>query len=164
MSLWFYIAVQCILIAYAVVGGVFLAFSDFIMRSLALSVSGAGTMQVINREVFRWVFMALFLLLAPVSLALAFYGVIVAGGTAGILIAIAGMTYVVGCFGVTICFNVPMNNALADLDGTSDAAKVYWQGTYVPRWTFWNSVRTAACITASGALLAGLTWSQVGSY
>lgn len=48
---------QFAILAYALIAGVFLAFSDFIMRSLALTsgASGVGTMQVINREVFRWV-------------------------------------------------------------------------------------------------------------
>lgn len=51
-------------LAYALVGGVFLAFSDFIMRSLA-QTDGVDTMQAINREVFHWAFMVLFLGLAP---------------------------------------------------------------------------------------------------
>ncbi len=68
MSIVFFLILFTIL-AYAFIGGVFLAFSDFIMRSLAMTGGHGGieAMQVINREVFRWVFMALFLGLAPVS-------------------------------------------------------------------------------------------------
>jgi uncharacterized membrane protein len=31
-------------------------------------------------------------------------------------------------------------------------------GTYLPRWTFWNTVRTLACAVASALLLFGLLW------
>lgn len=158
MPLWFMTALQLTALAYALVGGVFLAFSDFIMRSLALTDCGADTMQVINREVFRWVFMVLFLGLAPLSLAISVYGVIGVGGPIGTLIAIAGLTYFIGCFGVTVCYNVPMNNVLEGiLSGTPDA-QTYWEDTYVPRWTFWNSVRAFACVAAAGLLAAALTW------
>ena len=46
---------QFAVLAYALLGGVFLAFSDFIMRSLAHTsgMGGVEVMQVINREVFR---------------------------------------------------------------------------------------------------------------
>ena len=73
-------------------------------------------MQVINREVFRWVFMALFLGLAAASLAIAVYGGIVVGGAPGALMMLAGLIYFIGCFGVTVFFNVPMNEALAGMN------------------------------------------------
>ena len=160
MSPWFYLAAQITLVAYAVVGGVFLAFSDFIMRSLSVTDSGAETMQVLNRQVFHWIFMALFLLLAPVSLALALYGLIVVGGPAGAAMSMAGLAYVIGCFGVTVRFNVPMNKALSELDAETETARAYWHGTYVPRWSFWNSVRTVFCIVASASLLVSLSWAN----
>ncbi|MEL6572101.1 MAG: anthrone oxygenase family protein [Pseudomonadota bacterium] len=159
MSLWIIFALQIIVLAYATVGGVFVAFSDFIMRSLALSAQGSVTMQVINREVFRWIFMVLFLGLAPVSLAMALYGLNVVGGQTGTLMAAAGLIYVIGCFGVTVCFNVPMNNALAALQPGTGDIESYWSSTYLPRWTYWNSVRAFACVLAAGVLAAALTLS-----
>ncbi|WP_242500821.1 hypothetical protein [Tropicimonas sp. IMCC6043] len=68
MSPFFTYLMQAAILAYAFLGGVFLAFSDFIMRSLSLTTGTVGveTMQVINRQVFRWVFMALFLGMTPV--------------------------------------------------------------------------------------------------
>lgn len=160
MSLWFFFLAQITVIAYAFVGGVFLAFSDFIMRSLAHTggVGGVEAMQNINREVFRWIFMALFLGLAPVSLVIAGYSVFNLGGLAGTLIAMAGLVYFVGCFGVTIAFNVPMNEALAEMDLGSGATRDFWTGTYLPRWTFWNTVRTGACAVSAALLLFGLLW------
>jgi uncharacterized membrane protein len=69
------IMLQFAVLAYALVAGVFLAFSDFIMRSLAITggTGGVEAMQAINREVFRWIFMTLFLGMAAGSVALALY-------------------------------------------------------------------------------------------
>ena len=160
MSPVIFLLLQFSILAYALVGGVFLAFSDFIMRSLAHTggIGGVDAMQVINREVFRWVFMALFIGMAPVSLAIAGYGWFVVGHGPGAMFALAGLIYVVGCFGVTVFFNVPMNEALAGMDASSPAARDYWTGTYLPRWTFWNSVRTVASTVSAALLLFGLLW------
>lgn len=161
MSLFFVLLMQIAVVAYALVGGVFLAFSDFIMRSLAItgSTRGVEAMQVINREVFRWVFMVLFLGMAAVSLVVTGYSVIHLGGPAGMLIALAGVIYLVGCLGVTIVFNVPMNEALATMDLSADRTREYWTRTYLPRWTFWNTVRTSACVLSASLLLFGLLWT-----
>jgi uncharacterized membrane protein len=160
MSTAFFFLFQFAILAYALVGGVFLAFSDFIMRSLALTGGHGGVeaMQVINREVFRWVFMALFLGMAAVSVAVAAYGAFGLTGPAGTLIMAAGLVYLIGCFGVTVFFNVPMNEALAGMETASHTTRDYWMQTYVPRWTFWNSVRTLACAISAALLLFGLLW------
>lgn len=160
MSTAFFFLMQFAILAYALVGGVFLAFSDFIMRSLALTGGHGGVeaMQVINREVFRWIFMALFLGMAALSVAVAAYGAFGLSGHAGTLIMTAGLVYLIGCFGVTIFFNVPMNEALAGMDMSSGTTQDYWVQTYVPRWTFWNSVRTVACVMSATLLLLGLLW------
>ena len=160
MSAALFFLMQFAILAYALLGGVFLAFSDFIMRSLALTGGHGGieAMQAINREVFRWVFMVLFLGMAPVSLLIAGYGAFGLSGPAGTLIMMAGLVYFVGCFGVTVFFNVPMNEALAGMETSSGSTRDYWMQTYVPRWTFWNSVRTAACTVAAALLLFGLLW------
>ncbi|SMX22534.1 anthrone oxygenase family protein [Boseongicola aestuarii] len=160
MSTPVFFFLQFSILAYALVAGVFLAFSDFIMRSLAHTGGDGGVeaMQVINREVFRWVFMALFLGMAALSLIIAIYGGYFVGGNPGKLIATAGLVYFIGCFGVTVFFNVPMNEALAGMELGSDGTRDYWLQTYVPRWTFWNSVRTAASALSAALLMFGLLW------
>jgi uncharacterized membrane protein len=157
MSPFFVFLMQFAILAYALVGGVFLAFSDFIMRSLSLTggAGGVETMQVINREVFRWVFMTLFLGMAAVSLVIVGYGVTRLAHSAGALILLAGLVYLVGCFGVTVFYNVPMNEELAGMNLSEDATRAYWTGTYLPRWTFWNTVRTLACGLSAALLLSG---------
>lgn len=160
MSPIFFFLMQIAILAYALVGGVFLAFSDFIMRSLAhtAGASGVEAMQTINREVFRWVFMSLFLGMAATSLIISGYAAINLEGPAGTLILLSGVVYLIGCFGVTVVFNVPMNEALASMDGSSEATRDYWIGTYLPRWTFWNTVRTFASGLAAALLLFGVLW------
>jgi len=160
MSTTFFILLQLSILAYALIAGVFLAFSDFIMRSLALTggAGGVEAMQVINREVFRWVFMALFLGMAAVSLVIVGYGATNLAHPSGGLILLAGLLYLIGCFGVTVFFNVPMNEALAGMNLSEDATRAYWTGTYLPRWTFWNTVRTLACGVSAALLLFGLLW------
>jgi len=158
MSIWFYILCQVSVLGFALLGGVFLAFSDFIMRSLA-HTSGRGgieAMQVINREVFRYIFMALFLGLVPVSLVLTGYATFGLSSPGATLIAVSGMIYLVGGFGVTLVCNVPLNETLARMDLTIEDTQRFWTATYLPRWTFWNSVRTAACTAASAFLLLGI--------
>lgn len=156
----FYLAHLAVL-AYALVGGVFLAFSDFIMRALSVTSGhgGAEAMQAINREVFRWVFMVLFLGMAPVSLLIAAYGAIGAGHGPGTVMMLAGLTYLVGCFGVTVFLNVPMNETLAGMEASADATLDYWSRTYLPRWTFWNTIRTVACALSAALLLFALVWA-----
>jgi uncharacterized membrane protein len=153
----FFFLIQFAILAYAFVGGVFLAFSDFIMRSLAHTGGHGGieAMQTINREVFRWVFMTLFLGMAAVSVILVGYGAFGLCGPAGTLIMLAGLVYLAGCFGVTVFCNVPMNNMLAGMASTLEKTREYWFHTYVPRWTFWNWVRTIACAASAALLLLG---------
>jgi len=130
------------------------------MRSLAQTsgVGGVEAMQEINREVFRWIFMTLFIGMAPVSLAVASYGWFVVGGGPGFLMTLAGATYVIGCFGVTVAFNVPLNETLAGMNVSETATHRYWSDVYLPRWVYWNSVRTGASIASSALLLFGLLW------
>lgn len=151
---------QFAIVAYALVAGVFLAFSDFIMRSLALTsgIGGVEAMQAINREVFRWVFMTLFLGMAVISLVIGGYAWINLSGLSALLILSAAIVYLIGCLGVTIMFNVPMNEALAGKDVSAEVTRDYWLQTYVPRWTFWNTVRTVASTASAALLLVGLLW------
>lgn len=153
------ILLQLTVIAVAFVGGAFLAFSDFIMRALSRAggTGGVDSMQSINREVFRWVFMTLFLGLVPIFLLIGGYGGLIVGQTAGLLLALSALIYVVGCFGVTALCNVPMNTALAGMDVSEAETQDYWRRTYLPRWTFWNAVRTIACAISAFLLLLGVS-------
>lgn len=142
-------------LASALVAGVFLTFSDFLMRSLGRmpDATGAIVMQAINRDVFRIVFMALFLLMAAVGLASFVLAWWVAPKGVVPWLVTGGACYVLGVFGVTAAGNVPLNNRLAELDTNTLHSQTYWRQTYLPRWTRLNSLRTAFATAAATAYL-----------
>ena len=127
----------------AAVGGVFLSFSDFVMRGFAQAddVSAIDSMQGLNRTVYRSVFLTSFLGLAPISVAAVLYQ-----GSA--LSYLATGVYLVTVILVTIAGNVPMNEKLDKMDNASVEAKAYWP-VYLKVWTRWNHVRTDGSFVAS---------------
>jgi len=133
-------------IASTLVGGVFLAFSDFVMRGLGAAETSAGVdaMQQINRVVYRSVFLTTFMALVPASIGLAAYGWWTEAGNLTILIA-AGVTYFVTVFLVTAFGNVPMNQQLDPMALGEQTTEAYWQ-LYLSRWTIWNHIRTIGCV------------------
>lgn len=149
-------------LAAALVAGVFLSFSDFVMRSLgkAAPAAGAEAMQQINREVFRSGFMALLIGSAPLALvALALAAWVVEGAAASWLTAGAA-SYLLGVMAVTRFGNVPMNERLEGMGHGTQAAQSYW-AVYSARWTRWNHLRSAAAlITAICYLAAALDLAQ----
>ncbi len=156
MPTWIVLLSQFSILAFALLGGVFLAFSDFIMRALSVT-SGAGgpeAMRAINREVYRYVFMSLFIGMVPVSLILGGGAYVTLPNPAPFVVAAA--IYIFGVFGITAACNLPMNNALAAFDAASTEGLRYWTTTYLPDWTFWNNVRTGACLVATAVLLYGI--------
>lgn len=146
---WITPALPAITLATGLVAGVFLTFSDFVMRSLAASAPAAGSeaMQMINRKVYLSAFMVLLLGLVPVSALLALIGLFTLHDPAAPWLIAGGLTYVAGVFGVTAAFNVPMNKRLDALPRAGEAAQAYWP-RYARRWTLWNHLRT---ISAAGA-------------
>ncbi|MEJ7763435.1 MAG: anthrone oxygenase family protein [Thermomicrobiales bacterium] len=141
----------------ALVGGVFFAFSSFVMVALARlpPSQGIAAMQSINRVVLTPWFMAPFFGTAVACLVLVVASLVGWGEPGATLRVIGGGLYVVGCIGVTVVRNVPRNDALAAVDPESDAGAARWAG-YVPGWTRWNTVRTAACLLASVLLILTL--------
>ena len=164
-STWFFIVLEISVIACGLVAGVFLTFSDFVMRSLDSSRPAAGVevMQVINREVFRTVFMVLLLGMSAASPLLAGYAYLTLSGPASAWVVAGGALYLGGVFGVTLVFNVPMNQRLDAMDCSGAGAVSYWATTYMPRWSFWNHVRAIASAAASVCfLVAGILLAPAG--
>jgi uncharacterized membrane protein len=132
----------------AVVGGMLGVFSVAIMPAFARlpAAHGIAGMQAINVTIVRAPFLLVFLgtvvacvarvVLAPADLA----------GWVGAAL------YVLGGFGVTMAFNVPLNNRLTTID--IDDACGFWP-VYARRWTRLNHVRSVACIAAAAVLAAG---------
>jgi uncharacterized membrane protein len=156
---WFLIASQVSVIACALVAGVFLTFSDFVMKSLAATKPAGGieAMQVINHKVFKTVFMVLLLGMSALSPLLIAYGYFYVPGAASAWVIAGGAIYLAGVFLVTIICNVPMNQRLDRMDHTSHDAASYWR-RYVPAWSFWNHVRTAASAGSAVCYLVASAW------
>ncbi len=162
---WVFIVCQISVIACAVVAGVFLTFSDFVMRSLngAKTAAGVEVMQVINREVFSSVFMVLLLGMSALSPLLVGYAYLRLAGPVSALLMTGGAIYLAGVFAVTLVFNVPMNNHLDGKEYSSDEAATYWKNSYMPRWTFWNYVRAIAAAAAAICYLVACVWLAQGT-
>jgi len=131
-------------------GRVFFAFSTFVMKALArLPIpQGIQAMQSINLTAVTPVFMAAFFGSTAVCVLLAVYSLVSWSQPAALYLLLGSLLYLVGSFLTTALFNVPLNNALAQVDsGSVDGARL-WAG-YLTSWTAWNHVRTLSSILAS---------------
>ena len=140
-----------------IIGGVFYAFSTFVMRALGRlpAHEAVAAMQSINVAVINPLFLGVFLGTAAASLGVA-VGAVARWGRPGSVYLLAGaLLYVVGTFGVTIACNVPLNNALAAVAPADAAAAQAWT-RYLTRWTMWNHVRTAAAVASTVLLVLAL--------
>lgn len=148
-------------LAAALVAGVFLTFSDFVMPSLFAAAPAAGTeaMQIINRKVYRSIFMVLLIGLIPVSAAIAIAAFLLDLRASQWLIA-AGVLYFFGVFLASAVGNIPMNKRLEAMPQGGVEAQRYWPN-YVTGWVRWNHVRwiaatgTAMCYLLAAIELAG---------
>jgi uncharacterized membrane protein len=138
-------------------GGVYFAFSAFIMTSLGRidQAAGIAAMNAINVMILRSLFMPLFLATTLSSAVLAVLGAVRWGEPGATSMLAGGILYVLGMFAVTMIFNVPLNNALAAVDPASAEAAVTWS-RYLKDWTFWNHLRTVACVGATVLYIAAI--------
>lgn len=151
-ALTFLAALGCALVA-----GIFLAFSSFVMKALASisSQSGIAAMQAINVVVINPGFLGLFMGTALACAVLLVYAVMHWQAAGALCLILGSLFYIVGTFGVTMVFNVPRNNALARLEPSDAEASGFWRG-YVSGWTMWNHVRTIAALVAAALLIWAL--------
>lgn len=144
-----WMAFLCLALAVwtALIGGVFKAFSEFVMAGLlrAKPAGGIEAMQQINRTVLRTEFVFALVAMGIIAPLVAVYGVIALDGVARAALVLAALIYVPSVFLMTIAGNVPMSNRLDRLDQTSDEAARYWTA-YGRDWTRLNHFRTLGCI------------------
>jgi uncharacterized membrane protein len=144
-------------IGAAMVGGVFFAFSAFVMKALAQLPAGQGiaAMQRINIVVLSPAFLGVFVGTSVLAAICVFAGFFPWGAPRSALLLVAGLSYLVGAFGVTAAFNVPRNERLARLRCDTEEAAEYWP-VYLRGWVFWNHVRTAASLVSAACAAAAL--------
>jgi uncharacterized membrane protein len=139
------------------IGGIFFAFSTFVMKALSRLAPGQGiaAMQSINVVVLNPWFLGPFMGTAVICLVLIVVSLFGWREPESILRIAGGLLYLLGTFGVTAAFNVPRNDTLAAVEATSDESERAW-AEYVPGWTIWNTVRTLAAVAAAALLTIAL--------
>tara|TARA_B100001559_G_C16199045_1_gene483587 strand:+ start:122 stop:628 length:507 start_codon:yes stop_codon:yes gene_type:complete len=142
------------IISFGFIGGVYFAFSFFVMQSLKkTSASNAiRTMNTINLVILKSPFMLLFFFSSFIALILFLENLIL-----NKLISVEGfasLIFIVGMFICTATKNVPLNNKLADFDFNDSKynPEIEWNYYYM-NWTKWNHIRTASCFLSTALLL-----------
>jgi uncharacterized membrane protein len=138
-------------------GGVFFAFSSFVMSGLNRlpAPQGIAAMQSINVTAVRPAFMLLLFGTAAATVPLMVTAIRHRDGRESTLLLVGGALYLVGTIGLTIAYHVPLNDSLAKLDPTSTDAIAKWHD-YVQGWTRWNHLRAASSLGAAAAFTMAL--------
>jgi len=124
-----------------VVTGLLFAFSNFVMRALADLPADKGmfAMQRINVTIINPIFMLFFLGTTFLCSVIVF--TLIKNGNAfeNLYLLMGALGYIIGPLGITMFFNVPLNNLLARTDISS--ANEIWP-MYQIKWQWWNHTRT----------------------
>ncbi|HEY6757964.1 MAG TPA: anthrone oxygenase family protein [Baekduia sp.] len=140
-----------------IVGGVFYAFSSFVMPALQRlqDADGIKTMQSINVTAVHPAFMIAFMGTTLLCLYLGVRGVMDWGDRRATLLVAGSALYLVGAFLLTAAHHVPLNDQLAGVDPHAAGAAAQWHD-YLAKWNWANHVRGAASIGAAAAYLGAL--------
>lgn len=140
-----------------IIGGVFFAFSNFVMKALSRlqNPQGVAAMQSINVVVLNRWFLGVFLGTALLSAIACAVAVAWWDSPRAPALLAGGVLYLLGCFAVTIICNVPRNEALAAIPPDDMRVEEAWP-RYVAEWNRWNHVRTAASLAAAAAFMLAL--------
>jgi uncharacterized membrane protein len=147
----------------ALIGGVFFAFSTFVMKALARlpAHEGIAAMQSINVVVLNTWFLGAFLGTAAVCVLAMIFSLVRWQDASTVYLVVGSLLYLVGTLFVTIAFNVPRNEGLAAVAAAHPDSARQWT-RYVASWTAWNHVRTVAALAAAAAF--GIALARGGWY
>jgi uncharacterized membrane protein len=138
-------------------GGVFFAFSTFVMPAMRRLPAAQGTaaMQSINVTAVTPTFMSALFGTALACIAVVAAGISTWGESHAPYVVAAGAIYLAGTIGVTLAYHVPRNDALAEVDPATATDTSYWD-RYLAEWTRWNHARAAAALVAALLLTIAL--------
>lgn len=139
-------------IGSGLMAGLFFTFSTFVMTALSRlpPEQGIAAMNSINVAILNATFGIAFFGTAALCLGLGVTGALRWSEPGSAWLLLGSLLYLAGVIGVTIIFNVPLNNALAAISPASPEGAALWT-RYLAEWVPWNHVRT---LTNIGALLA----------
>ena len=137
------------------VTGLLFAFSNFVMRALAdlPSEKGMFAMQRINETIINPIFMVLFLGTPILCSVIAVISGLKINEPGNLFLLVGALAYIIGPFGITMLFNVPLNNLLACAD-VSDANDIW--PMYQKKWQRWNHIRTYIGVVSVVFIAIGL--------
>jgi uncharacterized membrane protein len=140
----------CSVIGCALIAGVFFTFSTFVMNALSRlpPAQGIAAMQSINVTAINPLFMTALFGTAAACLFLAVSALSKLPQADAVYLLIGSLLYLVGAIGVTIVFNIPLNDSLAKVVPNSIEGGTLWV-RYLANWTFWNHIRTLAALAAA---------------
>lgn len=155
MNDWMTMLIVAALLGSALIGGVFFAFSSFVMKALGRVPSSEGirAMQSINVVVINPVVMGAFIGTAVLSVIIVVASAGNWNGTMPHWFLVGGLHYVIGTFLVTAFGNVPLNNRLESV--SPEIGDQFWT-QYLSKWSFWNHIRTTAAMIAAFCFIMGL--------
>ena len=121
--------------------GLLFAFSNFVMKALADLPSDKGmfAMQRINETIINSVFLVLSLGTPILCSVIAVNSWLNINEPGSLFLLVGALAYLIGPFGITLLFNVPLNNLLASAD-VSNSNEIW--PMYQKKWQRWNHVRT----------------------
>lgn len=143
------------------VGGVFFAFSGFVLGGLARLPyqQGIKAMQSINVTATRPPLMLALFGSALLCATLIVRAISTWGDRTAALLLAGAVLYLAGAVVLTIVCNVPLNNHLASLSVHAPDAARQWH-SFVRGWTIANHVRAAASLAALACLVLALLASH----
>ncbi len=138
-----------------VVTGLLFAFSNFVIRALQdlPTEHGMFAMQRINATIINPIFFIFFMGTPLLCLIIVAVSVLELGASGNAYLLAGGVVYLLGPFGITMLFNVPLNNWLAGT-APSESAEVW--PLYRKKWQWWNHIRTYMGILSVFFLALGL--------
>lgn len=157
MNLFLFILTLVAALGCGLIAGVFFAFSAFVMKALARlpSSQGIAAMQSINVVVLNRWFLGAFFGTGAACALLMIASILRWQRPDALYLLVGGALYLVGTLLVTIVCNVPRNESLAAVSPEDSRGAQTW-ARYVPSWTAWNHVRTAAALAAAALLSLAL--------
>ncbi len=146
----------CLLLV-GLIAGLFFAYQCSVINGLGALKDREylSAFQSINRVIQNPVFFTSFLgcvILLPIATYMSYK--LGAEQVTSYLVA-STIIYIIGVFGVTVIFNVPLNNALDvfDIHSATDSQAHAMRYSFETSWNRWNLVRTLAAIGSFLALV-----------